>query len=74
MSCCGRLASTSYTYFNFIIRVRTRVITCSHQPLTRGDVTVSVAQVILPNLTPSAAFATGEGMKTTVWMIQFNFV
>ena len=33
-----------YIYFFFIICVKARVIPCPHQPPTRGDNTVSVAQ------------------------------
>ena len=33
-----------YIYIFIIRRVKARVIPCTHQPLTRGDNTVSVAQ------------------------------
>ena len=41
--------------------MRTRAIPCPHESSTRGDVTVSVAKVVLA---PPAVFATGQDMKT----------
>ena len=44
-----------------IHRVKPRAIIASpHQPPTCGNVTVSVAKLVLPPLTPPAAFITGQ--------------
>ena len=53
-----------FDLFIIIKRVIPNAKSCTHQPPTRGDNTVSVAKQVLPSRAPPAAFATGQCMKT----------
>ena len=56
-----------YIYIFIIQRVKARAIPCPHQPPSRGDDTVSVAQG--GTATPyQAAFATGQGIKRIIYI------
>ena len=35
---------------------------CPHNPPTKGDATLSVAEMVLPSLASPAAFVTGQGI------------
>ena len=59
-----------YIFFFIIQRVKARVIPCPHQPPTRGDNTVSVAQgsTTATYWRYQAAFATGQGIKRIIYI------
>ena len=43
--------------------MKAHMIPCPHQLPTKGDISVSMAKVVLPLLVPTIAFATKQGMK-----------